>query len=151
MILSRSADYALRALIYLAQTGSARPVPLDQIAQAQKIPAALLSKILQMLVKAELLRSHRGYGGGFVLVADPRTLGIDVVIQAIDGPFTVVECLDDEGFCQLCSRCRLRAKLRDLQTAIVDMLHATSLADCCDEGAEGLRRLLPAAGALTSG
>jgi Rrf2 family protein len=147
MILSRSADYGLRALIHLAQVGRDQPVPLDKIAEAQRIPAALLSKILQTLVKAEVLRSHRGYGGGFVLVADPATLTLDVVIQAIDGPFTVFECLDDEAFCQLCNRCKLRGKLGELQVAMIALLRSTTIADCVPDEGEAVRRVLPSAAA----
>lgn len=145
MILSRSADYGLRALIHLAQADRAHPVPLERIAEAQKIPAALLSKILQTLVKVGVLRSHRGYGGGFVLVADPATLTIDVVIQAIDGPITVFECVADEHSCQLCDRCKLRTKLLDLQAALLQMLRGISIADCVPEAGEGVGRLLPSA------
>lgn len=145
MILSRSADYGLRALVYLAQASREQPTPLERIAEAQKIPAALLSKILQTLVKAEILRSHRGYGGGFVLVADPDALSIDVVIQTIDGPFTVFECLTDEGFCQLCDRCKLRTKLRELQAAMLQILSGISVSDCVPDHGEAVRRLLPTA------
>lgn len=151
MILSRSADYALRALVHLAQARSAEPVRLDDIAMAQKIPAALLSKILQTLVKAGLLRSHRGYGGGFVLLADPKTLGLDVIIQAIDGPFSVFECLEDDGFCSLCAGCKLRTKLREMQEGILGMLRSATLADCLDEGRAAPRRALPTAEVKASG
>ncbi|MBX3468181.1 MAG: Rrf2 family transcriptional regulator [Planctomycetes bacterium] len=143
MILSRSADYALRALIYLAQASGEQPVPLERIASEQRIPAALLSKILQALVKAEVLRSHRGYGGGFVLVADPAALTIDVVIQAIDGPFTVFECMEDEHFCHLCSSCKLRTKLFELQAAMIGVLRGVTIADCVPDATGAPRRPLP--------
>ncbi|MCO5166085.1 MAG: Rrf2 family transcriptional regulator [Planctomycetes bacterium] len=145
MILSRSADYALRALIYLAQVGREQPVPLERVASEQRIPAALLSKILQTLVKAEVLRSHRGYGGGFVLVADPGTLTIDVVIQAIDGPFTVFECMEDEQFCHLCSCCKLRGKLYELQAAMLNVLRGVTISDCVPDAAGSAPRPLPTA------
>lgn len=130
MIIGRSADYALRALIYLSQQARGQPVPLEQIAQAQRIPAALLSKILQTLVKAGVLRSHKGYGGGFVLVADPAELSLADVIQAIDGPFTVFECLRDDTICHLCENCALRSKFQELQDAMLEMLRRTTLAEC---------------------
>jgi Rrf2 family transcriptional regulator, iron-sulfur cluster assembly transcription factor len=134
VILSRSSDYALRALIYLAEQDSERPVPLEQIAQAQQIPAALLSKILQTLVKANVLRSQRGYSGGFVLVADPAQLFLDEVIQLISGPFTVFECLVDESFCQLCTGCKLRQKFQELQDTMLASLRRTSIAELKDDG-----------------
>lgn len=128
MILSRSADYGLRALIYLAERKEDFPAPLDQIAQAQSVPPALLSKILQTLVKAKVLRSQKGYGGGFTLLADPGELTIERVVELIDGPFTVFECLADESFCQLCTGCKLQAKFQELQQAMVAVLRNTTIA-----------------------
>jgi Rrf2 family protein len=136
MILSRSADYGLRALMFLAQRESVSPAPLDQIAQAQAVPPALLSKILQTLVKAKVLRSQKGYGGGFTLVADPRELSIEHVVELIDGPFTVFECLADETFCTLCEGCKLKSKFRELQAAMLGVLKGTSIADLIDSPEE---------------
>lgn len=133
MILSRSADYGLRALIYLAEQDGAKPSPLDQIAQAQQVPPALLSKILQTLVKAKVLRSQKGYGGGFVLQTDPAELTIERVIALIDGPFTVFECLADESFCQLCTSCKLRKKFNELQEAMLGILRHTTIAELTED------------------
>lgn len=134
MILTRSADYALRALIYLAQASTDQPVPLDAIASAQQVPPALLSKILQNLVRGGLVRSRKGYGGGYLLVAKPSELSLHSVIELIDGPFTVFECLVDEGFCELCSSCKLRQKFTELQVAMVGILDKTTIADCLPDG-----------------
>ena len=130
MILTRSADYALRALIYLAQRPPNAPVPLEEIAQSQFVPPFLLSKILQSLVKVGVVRSKRGFGGGFVLVAKPDELTLEEVIKHIDGPFTVFECLVDEDFCQLCSECVLRDKFHQLQEAMIGILRSTTITDC---------------------
>jgi len=129
MILSRSADYGLRALMYLAQQNSSSPAPLDQIAQAKSVPPALLSKILQTLVRAKVLRSQKGYGGGFTLAVDPDALTLERVVELIDGPFTVFECLADDSFCRVCEGCKLKTKFHELQEAMVGVLRGTSLAD----------------------
>ena len=82
---------------------------------------------LQSLVRAKVLRSHKGYGGGFVLVADPEDLNLEQVIELIDGPFTVFECLADKGFCKLCSSCKLQRKFRQLQETMLELLRETNL------------------------
>lgn len=135
MILTRSADYALRALIYLAQLPREQSTPLDAIAQSQRIPAALLSKILQTLGKGGLVRSRKGYGGGYVLAVDPAEITLDAVIELVDGPFTVFECLADGSFCDLCSNCKLRLKFEELQGALLSILNKTTIADCVPDGA----------------
>ena len=90
---------------------------------------------MQTLVKAKVLRSHKGYGGGFVLAADPGKLTLVEVIELIDGPFTVFECLADEEFCKICSGCKLQTKFRELQTLMRDQLGATTIAELTDDPA----------------
>ena len=133
MILTRSADYALRATMYLATRPQGTVVPLDEIAQSQRVPAALLSKILQTLVKGGLLRSRKGYGGGFALQVSPAEISLDAVIELVDGPFTVFECLVDEDFCTLCTTCKLRTKFLELQDTMRDMLKATTIEEVLPE------------------
>ena len=128
MIISRSSDYALRALMYLAEQGSEKPTPLDQIAKAKRVPPALLSKILQTLVRAKVLRSQKGYGGGFALAVTPDTLDLAKIIELIDGPFTVFECLTDTDFCES-SQCKLRGYFMELQNSMVGMLSKTTVHD----------------------
>ncbi len=136
MILTRSADYALRALIHLAQCQAGQAERLDSIAKAQRIPPALLSKILQTLVRSGIVRSQKGYGGGYVLVSDPADVSLRQVIELIDGPFCVFECLVDDQFCQLCSDCKLKGKFSELQDTLVGTLARTSLAECLPDPAE---------------
>ena len=64
-MISQTAEYALRAMVFLAMRESA--ATNEQIAQVTKVPPGYLSKILQQLGKAKLVSSQRGLGGGFVL------------------------------------------------------------------------------------
>ena len=130
MILTRSADYALRALIHLAECPEGKAERLESIVRAQHVPSALLSKILQTLVRGGFVRSQKGYGGGYILVSDPNKLTLREVIELIDGPLTVFECLVDEGFCDLCSGCSLRSKFQELQDAMLGILGKSTIADC---------------------
>ena len=129
MILTRSADYALRALIHLAECPTGQAERLDAIAKAQQVPAALLSKLLQTLVRGGVVRSQKGYGGGYTLAVDPSELTLRRVVELIDGPFSVFECLADERFCQLCANCALKTKFQELQDAMVGILEGTKLAE----------------------
>jgi Rrf2 family protein len=56
----------------------------DQIAKATQVPAAYLSKVLQPLIKARLVQSQRGLGGGFSLDREPEEISILEVINAVD-------------------------------------------------------------------
>ena len=82
--LTKKADYGLIAMRYLAENPGS--CSAKDVAEAHGIPAELLAKILQKLVKAQLLRSHHGVNGGYVLARDARTISAFDVIKAIEGP-----------------------------------------------------------------
>jgi Rrf2 family protein len=85
MRLSARADYALRASIELAASGSGH-VTSDQLAKAQQIPAKFLEAILTQLRRAGLVRSQRGPDGGFWLARPASEISLADIIRAIDGP-----------------------------------------------------------------
>lgn len=136
MILTRSADYALRALIHLAQCPPGQAQRLETIAQSQRIPPALLSKLLQTLVRGGVLRSQKGYGGGYLLACEAAAVTLRQVVELIDGPFCVFECLVDESFCEQCGECRLRVKFAELQDTMLAAMERTTIADCLPAPAE---------------
>ncbi|TDI35513.1 MAG: Rrf2 family transcriptional regulator [Acidobacteria bacterium] len=63
--LTRGSDYAIRAMIHIASLPDGRPAMRRDIARMQKIPLDFVAKILPSLVRAGLLKSSRGTGGGF--------------------------------------------------------------------------------------
>jgi Rrf2 family protein len=80
---SETVEYALRAVVYLAQNaGQARTT--EDIARATRLPQAYLAKVLQRLVHAEIVRSQRGLGGGMALAKTPEELTILEVVNAVD-------------------------------------------------------------------
>src|SRR5262249_25177547 len=78
---SQTVEYALRAVVYLADQGVARTTP--QIAEVTKVPAPYLAKVLQSLNRAGIVRSQRGLHGGFQLAHDAGDLTIWDVVQAV--------------------------------------------------------------------
>src|ERR1039458_5826113 len=87
--LTKKADYGLMALKYLAEHPETLALSAKDVADAYGIPAQLLAKILQLLTKNGLLRSHAGMNGGYALARDARTVSAYEVIHAIDGPFFI--------------------------------------------------------------
>lgn len=82
-MISQTAEYALRAIVFLAMnTGSA--FTTQQIAKTTKVPSAYLSKVLKSLVRAGLVQSQRGLGGGFVLTKPAEEMNILEVLNAVD-------------------------------------------------------------------
>ena len=84
-MLSKTAKYALRAVVYLASRaeGGTGRVPIQEIAEALEVPQNYLSKVMHQLARAGVLESARGPTGGFTLQIDPSEL----VLARITAPF----------------------------------------------------------------
>ncbi len=89
MKLSRTASYALQAILQLAQSdASGCPVPCSRLAAEGKMPERFLLQILRSLVTHGILGSTRGVDGGYVLERSPEEISLLDVIEAVDGPVT---------------------------------------------------------------
>jgi Rrf2 family protein len=86
MKLTRGCVYALRALEYVASRGDGGPVTARHIAEERGLPGDFLSKALQPLVRAGLLRSEKGPNGGFRLARPASRISLLEVVEAVDGP-----------------------------------------------------------------
>ena len=88
MKLSRSTGYAVLAVGYIAQHQSQGIILSQAIAEAYDIPLEYLLKILQQLVRADILRSKRGPRGGFSLGKATNKISLLDILEAVDGPMT---------------------------------------------------------------
>ena len=84
MHLSKTADHALRAVLYLAQHEDDGPLPAERIAEALGAPANYLSKTLHHLARAGVVQGFRGPRGGFTLAMPSEELSLARVIEAFD-------------------------------------------------------------------
>ena len=117
-MISQTAEYALRAMVFLAVQKSA--VTGKDIAQVTKVPPGYLSKLMQQLVKSKLVKSQRGIGGGFVLSGDAENISILDVVNAVDPINKITTCpldLQSHGF-NLCPlHKRLSAAINQVEAA----------------------------------
>lgn len=88
---SQTVEYALRAVVHLADK-SPNPRTTDQIAEATRVPKAYLAKVLQSLVRAGLVLSQRGLGGGMSLARPPAELTILEVVDAVEPIVRIRSC-----------------------------------------------------------
>jgi Rrf2 family protein len=125
--LTQGADYAVRAMIHIASLPDGKPAMRRDIARVQKIPADFVAKILQSLVRAGLLRSSRGTGGGFSLARTRDEISLLDVVEAIEGPLAVVACADGPGGCDHSAFCPADAIWKEVQRRISDVLRGATL------------------------
>jgi len=90
-VISQTTEYALRAVGWWAAHPD-RPLTAQQIAEATRVPAGYLAKVLQGLSRAGLLHSQRGLGGGFTLARPPSNVSLWEVVQAVDPIRRITQC-----------------------------------------------------------
>jgi Rrf2 family protein len=129
MQITRQADYAVRAVLYLAQNGSDKRAATSQIAEEQQIPPSFLAKIVSQLSVAGLLQTSRGARGGVSLARTPEEISLLEVVEAIDGPILLNECVAANGACTFGDDCPMRPVWCDAQAELVDRLKNTTFAE----------------------
>jgi len=133
-MLSKKAEYALRASLLLASTYGQGPVLISDLAEQGKIPKKFLEMILLELKNQGFLRSKKGKGGGYSLRRAPEAITLGEVIRVIDGPLAPIPCVSQTAY-QKCedfedeSLCGVWIVMKRVRDAIAEILDSTSLAD----------------------
>jgi len=129
MKITRQADYAVRAVHYLAGLENDQRAATSQIAQEQRIPPSFLAKIVSQLSVAGLLQTSRGARGGVSLARAPEEISLLEVVEAIDGPIYLNECVADKGSsCIFGEDCPVQPVWCEAQAKLVETLKSTSFA-----------------------
>ncbi len=125
MQITRQADYAVRAVMYLAQLGPDEKASTSQIAEEKDIPLSFLAKIIAQLSVAGLLQTMRGARGGVTLARTPDEISLLEVVEAIDGPILINECVNDSYHCTQ-HGCPMRPIWQEAQSDLVERLSGTT-------------------------
>src|SRR5574338_1196411 len=128
MQITRQADYALRAMLYLAQLEPSQRAATSQIADEQRIPPSFLAKIISQLSIAGLIHTSRGARGGVSLARSPESISVLEVVEAIDGPIALNECTHSINSCTFGENCPLRPLWCASQAELVNRLRSTTFA-----------------------
>ena len=108
MQISRKADYAIRALIYVAAVNGKRTCSINEIAENEKVPREYLAKILKELTQKGFLISYKGVNGGYRMAKSRNAISFLDILEATQGPFIVSSCnmdFDDETGCKGKDKC----------------------------------------------
>lgn len=130
MLLTKRNEFALQASILLAR--SRRLTPAPELARSLGASPAFISKIAQQLVRAGLLRSVRGRGGGLSLARGPEKILVRDIFQAVDGPLLLAVCLK-KGRCRHLD-CPLFPVLGRVQAVLDRRLNDARLSDLAKAG-----------------
>ncbi len=128
MQITRQADYAVRAILHLAKLQSGKRASTSTVAKEQHIPPSFLAKIISQLSIAGLLHTSRGAHGGIMLARDPKDITLLEVVEAIDGPIHLHDCVVQGGVCTFEEHCPIRSVWCDVQDELVARLSGTDFA-----------------------
>ena len=131
---SQTTEYALRAAVWLAQnTGS--PQTTAQVGEATKVPISYLSKVLQSLGRAGIVRAVRGLHGGFELVDPPEMVSILDIVNVVDPIRRIKSCpLHLQSHRK--QLCPLHKKMDQALAVVEESFRTTTLADVLRPGSE---------------
>ncbi len=137
MLYSKSAEYALQAMIYLAEHEDRGLAMVSSIAAAYDIPRHFLAKLVQTLTRHHLIKSYRGRNGGIKLAGPAEKITLLQVVSAIEGPPPEQEmCVIGLDVCSDDAVCPLHNQWQHIKDLVQETLHHQTLADL----AEGMRR-----------
>ncbi len=140
MVLSQTAEYALRAMAWLTTVPAGEPMRVKDLSIATGIPSHYLSKVMRRLVLAGLLRSQKGQGGGFVLSKAPDEIPFIDILTAVDAYSTGGGCAFGWGKCDELHPCLLHDSWRQLNEQLRSWAEGTTLADIPKQGADNRER-----------
>jgi Rrf2 family protein len=128
-MISKTGEYALRAVLHLAQRGGAQPQRASDIARDLGVPANYLSKILHALARAGTLVSERGPGGGFRLAKPASDLALAEVLEPFDPMARERTCLLGRPECSDQSACVVHERWKRVSEPVARFFRETTIAD----------------------
>ena len=130
MIYSTGCEYAIKSVLFIAER--ARPgkyVLLKEIVARSEMPPHFLGKILQTLVRAEILVSSKGRGGGFALARDADRITLRQIVEAIDGHERIERCVLGFSKCDDLQPCPQHDAWMEIREQIYSLLNDTTIED----------------------
>ena len=128
MKISTKGRYSLRMLLDLAEHKNAGFVALKDIAERQGISKKYLEQLVPLLNQPGILRTNRGYKGGYMLAKPPEQYTVGQILRITEGSLCPVSCLEDNpNQCERFSQCKTLSMWKGLQRVIDEYLDGISL------------------------
>jgi Rrf2 family protein len=141
MLISRTSQYAIQSLIYIATQEQDLPILSRQVAERLHVPAAYLAKIMQVLCKGGLVSSFRGRLGGFCLAERPEKIDLMRILLITEGQEFTKDCLLGLKVCSDETACPMHNQWKPIKQEIIDLLQQQTLATLSDAVRTGKYRI----------
>jgi Rrf2 family protein len=116
-------------MIDIAENYGRGPVSLRQLTERQCLSLKYMEQIIPLLKSSGLIRSARGARGGYVLARKPSEITLRDIVEALEGSWSLVDCIDDPDLCDRTAECGAYDVWNDIQAAMYQILDSTTLAD----------------------
>lgn len=127
--MSKLADYAFVILTRMASEKK-ELWPASSISEVTAIPLPTVAKLMKILARGGIVTASRGVSGGYRLVASPSAISVASVIESVDGPVALIDCVDNsDPDCVVSHACHMNGGWSKVNSAVLAALSSVSLAD----------------------
>jgi len=125
--LTKAGEYGLRAIRFLVESGDDHRISIGDISSAKNIPEPFLRKLFKPLVQNNIISSTRGVSGGVCLSRKPEDITVLEVVEALEGPLALNECLIEDNTCEFLQECGMHDVWVEAQSAMAKVLRSRNL------------------------
>jgi Rrf2 family protein len=136
MRISTKIRYGSRAMLELASHYGEGPIELKEIAKKEDISLKYLEQVINPLRTAGLVKSIRGSKGGYSLAKPPSKICLYDVVETLEGPLNLLDCLGDLKACQRVQSCVTRDIWKEVSDAISKIFYSVTLEDMVSQKKE---------------
>ena len=140
MIYTKTGEYAIRAILFLARQSEDALVMSSEVAKREEIPSHYLAKILQRMAKYGYVDSYKGRGGGFKITKLALDSSILEIVERIEGPVITLKCVTGLKECSDEHPCPLHDEWSELSDRIHNLISSKSVRDVAGEYTETLKK-----------
>ncbi len=134
MRLTRAGEYGVRAALHLANQPEGKITFVSEISEKQDVPRHFAAKVMQLLVRSGVVRSHRGVKGGFTLARPASKITLKDVIEGVEGQIFLNLCLIKKGECPRDDTCPVHLIWREAQDKLMEILDGVTVAELAETG-----------------
>lgn len=132
MKLSTKCRYGLRAVLDISRRYGKVPAKRKDIAKREKLSPSYLENILLVLRNNKIVETTRGVNGGYILSRHPSTITVYEIVNVLEGPLSIVECVEKPKGCERAGECTTRLVWCEVAAAVRKVLEGITLQTLLD-------------------
>ena len=142
MIYTKTGEYAIRAILFLARQPKDSLIMSSDVAKSEEIPSHYLAKILQRMAKYGYVDSFKGRGGGFKITELAKKSSILEIVERVEGPVINLKCVTGLKECTDENPCPLHDEWAELRNRIYNLISSKSVQEVAEKYSVGLKKIV---------